>query len=678
MRAAQMLKSKSRAKDRASVLNLTVKTDFSNEGLELTIPTGMDFTQVASAPPRKVQFDIMTEKISTPKASEAMMNSDWRNNRRNGSGAPLVMPATASVEKTEFQKAGAKNAKKLTIDTTLVNKTAVRRYRDTPIDPDFIHSAPITKKDYETVDDEPGTDGSNSIRYSNNDATLSVLTPNAKTSTIRLEPLTPLTSESFQQFSFLRDHGHGLEDELKFGTNGDAHADESSQKDMMVRVIPIAPPHHKATEDPVFPIAAVKAIKHSKRFTNAAWDGIDQYFERNWTKLKVPHTAGLPTEKLREEYESTRSPEVDAAKDQARFDALISKLQRSSASRINAQSTINVTSSKGLGENMPPSKSVSHNPGSNDLGTKAPRNQGTTLNPKASEFQISSGFGFSHQQNLQSYPPDCSPNSPVKQNSYGTTSSTDSSSGGTRSVTAEDIEKLYAFMIDLKAQMTRIEAGSQQRQSMTATSPIAQFNHIQSIASQLGLSMIPESQSRDTQGPQGFESGPGIWPGAQPMPNDQLSNNASAAFMAPPPLVGIQASQLPIVPPSTSHKPGLGAPDLGRQGFVSLGDPTHLPLHAQAQMVYGPRPVRKPKGPQRLGDVTFTQQQQDYEAYLENKRATDRAYAMQCRERQARRFLRQRALAPTGPQVTAPPKATMAPRATSVPQTTATNAANIF
>ncbi|KAI1643543.1 uncharacterized protein F4817DRAFT_319652 [Daldinia loculata] len=677
MRAAQILKAKSKARDRASALKLSVKTDLHMEDPASTIPTGMGFTQVASAPPRKVQFDTTNEVPSVPKASEAMMNSDWRNNRRNGSGAHFAVPATASVETTEFQKAGGKKPKKLTIDTALANEVTVRRYRDTPIDPDFIHSAPITKKDYETADNDTRPDSSEDVQYSSNDTTLSVVSPTTNMSTIRLESLTPITSEGFRQFNIMCNYG--LDEESKFRSSDDAYGDKHGQNDMTVRAIPIVSPHNKKIEDPIFPIAAVKAIKHSKRFAHAGWDSIDQEFEKNWAMLQGPRTAGLPVEKLREEYESTCSSEAEVAKNQARFDALISKLQKSSANRINAQSVIDIkpsNSPKRLEENVPLSKSVSHDSGISGVSTKTLQSQGTTLNPKASEFQISSSPGINCQPDLRKYPLDHSHNVPFEQNGYKVTSSTDSGSSRTRSATAEDIEKIYAFMDDLKAQMTRIEAGAQQRLTMMETSPMAQLSHIQNIASQLGLSPVLQGPSRDTQSIHSFGSGPGPWSGVQTIPNSQSHHNGNGAFIPPSHVHDTQAPSLQMGPPPMSYGPGLSSPPtMGCQGFTGPVNPSPLPLHAQAQIVYGPRPVRKPRGPQRPGDPIFTQQQLSYEEYLENKRASDRAYAMQCRDRQARRFHRQRAQPSAGSQMTAPPNAAMVPQVMPIPQATTTGAA---
>ncbi|KAF3058612.1 hypothetical protein GL218_05888 [Daldinia childiae] len=666
MRAAQILKAKSKAKERASALKLSVRTDLHIEDPASKIPTGMSFTQVASAPPRKVQFDTTNEVPSVPKASEAMMNSDWRNNRRNGSGAHLTVPATASVETTEFQKAGGKKVKKLTIDTALANQMTVRRYRDTPIDPDFIHSAPITKKDYVTADNDIRPDSSEDVQYSSNDTTLPFVSPTTNISTIRLESLTPITSEGFRQFNIMCNDD--LDEESKFGNSDDAYCDKYGQVDMAVRAVPVVSSHNKKIGDPAFPIATVQVIKNSKRFSLAGWDGVDQELEKNLAMLQGPRTAGLPVEKLREEYESSYSSEAEVAKNQARFDALISKLQKSSANRINAQSVIDTkpsNSPKRLEENIPLSKSVSHDSGVSGISTKTSQSQGTTLNPKASEFQISPSLGINYQPDLRSYPLDHSHNVPFEQNGYKVTSSTDSGSNGTRSATADDLEKIYAFMDDLKAQLTRIEAGSQQRPTMLETSLMAQLSHIQNMTSQLVLSPVLQGPSRDTQGIQGIHSlgsGPGPWSGVQTIPNAQSHHNGNGAFIPPSHVHDTQAPTFQMGPPPMPYGPGLSAPpNIGCQGFTGPANPSPLPLHAQAQIAYGPRPVRKPRGPQRPGDPVFTQQQLNYEEYLENKRASDRAYAMQCRDRQARRFHRQRSQPSASSQMTAPLQGAIAP-----------------
>lgn len=69
--------------------------------------------------------------------------------------------------------------------------------------------------------------------------------------------------------------------------------------------------------------------------------------------------------------------------------------------------------------------------------------------------------------------------------------------------------------------------------------------------------------------------------------------------------------------------------------------PRPEPVPAYAQHPFGPKPVRKPKGPFRAGDPQQALQQQQYEAYLEWKRTSNTDYAQQCKARQARRAERQ-------------------------------------
>lgn len=70
------------------------------------------------------------------------------------------------------------------------------------------------------------------------------------------------------------------------------------------------------------------------------------------------------------------------------------------------------------------------------------------------------------------------------------------------------------------------------------------------------------------------------------------------------------------------------------QGLPQTTSFAGQPTRQQIMQIFGPKPVRKPRGPLRTGD------QQQYEEYLEYKRASDRAYAQQCKERQARRATR--------------------------------------
>ncbi|KAI2624874.1 hypothetical protein GGR54DRAFT_539422 [Hypoxylon sp. NC1633] len=68
--------------------------------------------------------------------------------------------------------------------------------------------------------------------------------------------------------------------------------------------------------------------------------------------------------------------------------------------------------------------------------------------------------------------------------------------------------------------------------------------------------------------------------------------------------------------------------------------PGPMPLYAQAQIAFGPKPVRKPRGAPIPGDPLSAKRQMEYEQFLENLRSQDFGYHESCKQRQARRNMR--------------------------------------
>ncbi|KAH9892316.1 hypothetical protein F4778DRAFT_315734 [Xylariomycetidae sp. FL2044] len=153
--------------------------------------------------------------------------------------------------------------------------------------------------------------------------------------------------------------------------------------------------------------------------------------------------------------------------------------------------------------------------------------------------------------------------------------------------------------------------------------------HTPQLVRQLG-------QQRQIQQPQPFEH---QLPGQHQFQQHQVEH----AFQ---PVQGIQAphhnglsapSPYPAMGFGTmNQQPAFQMPPIVQPGQTQYGpSPAATPATFPMPHGFGPKPVRKPK-------IANTEQQMQYEAYLEHKRATDRDFAMQCKERQARRAERQR------------------------------------
>ncbi|KAK8024265.1 hypothetical protein PG993_012331 [Apiospora rasikravindrae] len=93
------------------------------------------------------------------KKIEALLNTDWRTNRRPRADT-YDPPKTAALAKPKISLKPA-----LRVDTTRVTCDKIR---DSPIDPDFIHSAPATKKEFALAEDAKNqrTDETNELQTS--------------------------------------------------------------------------------------------------------------------------------------------------------------------------------------------------------------------------------------------------------------------------------------------------------------------------------------------------------------------------------------------------------------------------------------------------------------------------------------------------------------------------------
>ncbi|KAI1390048.1 uncharacterized protein F4822DRAFT_443059 [Hypoxylon trugodes] len=675
-----------KATGRAKALGLSVNTKSASASAHGTKPLAVQGdssqkTLVASHSP------------SSLKACEALLNPDWRGNRRTAPSLQMP-PVTAAWDQTEFQKAGGKQVKQLTIDTSVVNQYGPRRYRDTPVDPDFIHSAPVTKTTFgiaeeSTLSDvEESPDSSDYIQYINDTA--------FEKSLVELDSLTPATRESFEkQLNWQKPAAsQSIDKEDQWYDDWNCRAPLSA--------IPYTS-NARGLRDTEFPTASVHSFSNERRLSRHGWDDLDRHVTKNLALLEAPRTAGLPVDRLRKDYEKSQQAvamkpvvedpavqymetggrsqgnqfplklEQESQERQASFEALINKLQRSSKLRLGANPAVDIKQSS------IPKKSKKHEPDSSSQSSDSSgggvRLKGTLLNPKATEFKCTSNklVSADRQSQTSHVQESCSEVSPVESQA----------DGSSMTITSKDVRDLFGFIRGLKEQIVNLEQASQE-----SSIQLKQLQHLQTLASQYNLN--PNMYQGPSAPGYGYGAQSGLQSGVQPNggymppqpyqapvtmpsqpyqvpvtgPSQDYPNAPSsmamvaAGYYYPPPNNSGFNGRAPYTSmPSTNGPQNFQPATQGQQSqamqlyrqpgpVTKATQPNDLPLHVKAQMVYGPKPARKPKGLPSPGDFKWTRQQQDYELYLEQKRATNIGYAMKCRERQAKRANRRRLPAP--------------------------------
>ncbi|OTB09284.1 hypothetical protein M426DRAFT_7297 [Hypoxylon sp. CI-4A] len=666
-----------------------------------------DFTEIATAPPHQHKFESPRDKPSATKESEALLNPDWRSNRRPGGF--LGDPTTAGPQETEFQKVGGHPVKQRPQEDP-VAQHSVRRYRTSPVDPDFIHSAPLTKKDHDDISDIPVPSDERKSRKSRDSSSMS----NLLESIVKLGSLPPDVATQvgdkldWRSFDLVRQKGESGMDKAQPHDNASVGAMNCEPSDLNVE------------QETMFPFASVKSIKNSKRFQTQAWNDVDQEFKKAVTRLDMPQTASLPPDYMRRNYETQ----------QFQFNNFLNKLTKSSGNRVDIDYDINGESpsrwakkpkaSKQQSKTPSPAKAnhiesseepddnstgrttsddvfslgtlrqglidgvramhqaeefvAQRNSSDSDAGNSLVKNtiasttqkkQNGRLNPLASEFQSTNQVTNS-QEVIK--------NSPSPETMYLSDSSqVDSQATNNQPVTAEDMRLLYAFLADIKNDIATIKRSESRDTSASQSHHLTQqLNTAEDMASKITSNPGFDNQSQGGQDPsgllpesaalQGAQQNGGYFPSQHqfvpqshtpimhggstpnrsvsvPHYNESIHNGPSAPFHQQLGLATLQAPHLPQPQALPYVLPQVPPP--GPAGFAGPMNPGLLPLHTQAQMLYGPKPVRKPKGPAYMGDSRFINQQQQYEQYLEIRRSTDPEYARQCKERQNKRAARQ-------------------------------------
>ncbi|KAI0601525.1 hypothetical protein F4775DRAFT_400586 [Biscogniauxia sp. FL1348] len=688
----------SKAAARAKAKGLTIKTNLTFDSPAPTIKNGDAFANLATAPPHKHVFGVTAEKPPAPKRSEALLNSDWRNNRRHRSGSSEQYELlTAPPDKLKFSNEETKAPqRKLKLDTAAAQSYGPRRYRESPIDPDFIFSAPATKQEFLDALEEDDILSANKENFE-------IMEPRGKLdqcakSLVRLESLPYHTRQQLEEIM-----------------NWDVSSTEPSSAGVTSNwssATAVTPYGSAGTSDKEvnFPLAEIHAVKNSKRLHTVGWDGIDKHIRKTLEKLIEPRTAGLPVDKLRDEYkkgqqalaqkavlddsltkdlkadgkhdgDGNQDPFQKTREEQSRFDALIGKLQKSASSRARAYCPAATSSSKlsPVAKNAendawpkldePVKKAdISHAMEKKPL---AKATTATSLNPKASEF-----FSAAQCQQLP------------QQQQLGGVSNISPIIPSPSDAKAKDtapkltMEELLSRIEELEAQIK----GQSPEESHHYVSAAAQAL-TQNFAGQFDMGIIPQApvamrpRAQDTRvsvdltgsGMNAMAVAPGMAPSAFPqqmpfngggMQPAGVHQHDSMPLAAPIYQQG-QNGHGPTPPAPTPAYPGVhpAGPHVGGQAAlpprpdpVPFGpafpqqnpqqnhqqNPAASSTPMMARSMFGPKPVRKPKGPFRPGDPVQAMQQQQYEEYLEWRRHNDPEYAQKCKVRQARRAQRQR------------------------------------
>ncbi|CAJ2502546.1 Uu.00g099400.m01.CDS01 [Anthostomella pinea] len=681
--------SNTKAAARAKAKGLKINTEITGNSAQ----DDDKFAQLATAPPRKQTFDAfeaVAEKRGLSKRTEALMNNNWRDNRRSQDSSeehstPL---ATAPPAKTAFSQEETQKPKpQLRVDTSLANDTGYRYANRHVVDPDLIFSAPATRDEFVDVLDKVEPQSASTDDGDLRDWQLVTSQHLPKPSYRRENPWapTPTTHAGFDRI-------------ISWGPSHEEPYFSSSLSS------PRPPVGYSEEHDLSFPLARIHVIKESKRLHTDEFD-VDLALRKQLEQLVIPRSAGLPPNRLRIEYE--RGQEALARKaahdesaskkkgggqdgtevlapgqDNERFHALLGRLQKSAAHRFDKlrRKASKDSAISGLSDETESQKKAN------------------TLNPKAIEF-CSTAF---QPQPQPQRPATLDGGSPTR---FNRPSVIEAIREPRPAPTHEDIEALRSQMEEIKAQLyaaqldarrsaeqnvahrfARVPQGNfgmqaPMQQALMMTGPaiepqMGRFGEHQGLggyptAPPPGFGPMPSPPQVMSNGVPGMQLGPqsntmapsGPSSYAQPMPNGALNMNM------PEPHTGVRA---PMVDPAFaqamagnkygnnygSAMPASGyaggqfnnqIPQMGAPGFpiANQSQPYNPPVGCLpgttqfwAKTAFGPKPVPKPKGPLFPGDTSQCMKQQQYEEWLEHCRATDPAYAMKCKERQARRAAR--------------------------------------
>lgn len=699
-------------------------------------PKTMDadiFSQLSSAPAHKQDFGT-TEAPPKREPSKALLNDDWRNKWRPGGAKPERVP-TESAQKIKGPEVDSKmDKKKLRIDTVMAanvgrdGKANYVRYPGASVDPDFILSAPATKKEYDFAEEEKcldlesgGETGAGNINPT--DALQISIGPKRL---VHLNAFTPTIEHGFRHMLSARPLDRPLNDanasifsqrERSFNASSNYSTKLTGMRSVAAKTSSEVLGHDLTSVQ--FPAAEIREIKNAKRLQlkrMANWNQVDESIRDSFAQLEAPRTAGLPIEQEREKHSNIRQdgrqavatmgvledPSVQSiqlngqtrmgastdsaqreTQERKRFDAILAKLNKSSAPArlvddpaiisMKPASCITIPGKVAGGTE----RRLSNDSAISGICAPSPQRaisqKSSTLNPTASEFP------FSFEQSQKQQPATFGFGGPSKFNRPSVMGFFEEPMPAAPAPSTYDhnqalLERLANLEVQIE-QLSELQALQAQKRAIAQQLNIAssfngsvaqQFNNPSGFnGSYPQVPMLPPNdinmQLLAARGllpqpgsvppmainmPVYPPSGPGpvsFNPGPMAMvPPPGVFPNANTGFPVPPPpdfaiphIHGLPSMSNPHIP--APHMPQIPVPAM--QDFINgpkpmgpASTPVYIPNGA-----LGPKPVRKPKGPARPGDPAWAKAQQEYEAYLEWRRANDPQYHQQCKERQNKR-----------------------------------------
>ncbi|KAI1186079.1 hypothetical protein F5B17DRAFT_405386 [Nemania serpens] len=627
------------------------------KGLMIDTKLAQDTQHVSFAVDNRVARKATNADV--PRLSEAMMNTNWRRPQHSTeeSSSDMIEPWTAPPEKSKFvDEVKIKHQREEKHDCVDydhgLSRVAYRCRRPEDVKPELVPftrpesvsadlclSAPATKTEYSEA--EVGTE-ERAAKYDP-----SVFQPSIK-SIVRLDDMAPTQRAGFEKILNWNEQHAGLERGRRWGIGDSSSITTVSLVD-----------NSSSWESVEFPYAEIRAVKSGRKF-EIELNGVEEIIRNQLSALVEPQSAGLPPDYLRKLYEEKREERRKAmilaestigargrsdgvhskqeepgmeGVDNPHFNDLLGKLNKLCAPRLRAF-TVNdkdeacIPSPANRTQNateVEPQRSPSGDSAISGL-SPAGRKRASTLNPNAVEFRCSS------TQEKESPVANASDPGQVPV-------------ANKISEPTDPIRQLEARVAELEAQIAR-HASEKVKFPHQTSAKGCEPNHTPYVAKSYGF---------------------GLPSGGAPHPAMNGGIRSPVVFSPHPLLPGLPGLAVgaggmypsPVPVPVTGQN-GLGLPFNGTPtGFADQGNnaPAMIPPQGRGALappkpalgtplwvksMFGPKPVSKPDRPFRPGDGIQAMRQQEYEEYLEHLRATDPNYALNCKQRQARRADRQR------------------------------------
>ncbi|KAI1165665.1 hypothetical protein F5B18DRAFT_649614 [Nemania serpens] len=584
-----------------------------------------------------------------PRLSEAMMNRNWRKPRQSmeeRSSDTIEPPWSAPPEKYKFPnevkiKHQREDEHEVVDYDRGLERVAYRCRRPEDVKPELVPftrpesvsadlclSAPATKTEFSEA--EVGTE-ERAAKYDP-----SVFQPSIK-SVVRLDDMAPTKRAGYEKMLNWNEQHAGLERGMRWDL-----CDASS-----ITTVSLVD-NSSSWESVEFPYAEIRAVKSGKKF-EIELNGVEEIIRNQLSALVEPQSAGLPPEYLRKLYEGRREERRKAmalagstigargrrdgmpskqetsgmeGADNPQFSNLLGKLNKLCAPRLRAF-TVNDKDEAYIPSHTNRTQDATevelqHSPsGDSAISGLSPegRKRASTLNPEAVEFR----FNTREKKSPVANESDSSLVSVAKKISEPT----------------DPIRQLETRVAELEAQIARHE-------SKKVQSPHERWakgcktNHTPYGTKSYGF-VLPSGGAQHPVMNGGIQSPVG-YPPHPLLP--AFAMGAGGVYPKPAPVTGQNGLgfPLPIVPTGLANQCNNTQAMIPLQGHGASAPPkpaSGTPLWVKS--MFGPKPVSKPDRPFRPGDGVQAMRQQEYEEYLEHLRATDPNYALNCKQRQARR-----------------------------------------